>query len=122
MASHPLNLALRFALELVALFSMGYWGWTQHEGVFRFLWMIGLPLVAAIVWGTFTVPNDPSRSGKAPIPVPGILRLFLEFVIFMLGMWCLFSAGQQTFGGIFVIVVLLHYLVSYDRINWLLKR
>jgi hypothetical protein len=121
MGSHPINLALRFILELIALFSMGYWGWTQHDGVSRFLWMIGLPLIAAILWGTFAVPDDPSRSGQAPVPVPGILRLLLELAIFALGVWCLFSAGLPTYGMILGIVVILHYLASYDRIIWLLK-
>ncbi len=75
MGSHSLNLALRFLLELAALGAMGYWGWTQHEGPVRWRWAIGLPLVAAVLWGTFAVPNDPSRSGQAPVPIPGILRL-----------------------------------------------
>ena len=121
MGSHPINLAFRFILEMVALFSMGYWGWTQHEGFSRFLWMIGLPLVAAILWGTFAVPNDPSRSGKAPIPVPGLLRLLLELGVFILGFWCLFAAGFLTLGSVFGVAVLLHYLFSYDRIIWMIK-
>ncbi|MBN2245139.1 MAG: DUF2568 domain-containing protein, partial [Candidatus Aminicenantes bacterium] len=36
------------------------------------------------LWGTFRVPGDSSSSGKAPIPIPGFLRLFLELVIFSL--------------------------------------
>lgn len=121
MGTHPINLTLRFILELIALFSMGYWGWTQHDGILRFFWAFGLPLVAAILWGTFAVPNDPSRSGKAPVPVPGILRLLLELGVFALGIWCLFSAGLPNLGWLLSIVVILHYLVSYDRIIWLLK-
>jgi hypothetical protein len=35
MANHPINLALRFLLELAAWGSMGYWGWQTHEGVMR---------------------------------------------------------------------------------------
>lgn len=122
MSNHPINHTLRFLLELSALFSMGYWGWTQHGRTMRFVWMIALPVIAAILWGTFAVPNDPSRSGKAPIPTPGILRLILELAIFGLGVWCLFSAGQPTWGWILGILVVLHYATSYDRIIWLLKQ
>jgi hypothetical protein len=122
MSSHPLNLILRFILELVALFAMGYWGWTQHQGFSRFLWTIGLPLMFAILWATFAVPEDPSRSGKAPIPIPGLLRLLLELVVFAVGVWCCFAAGQPTWGWIYGITVFLHYVISYDRILWLLKR
>ena len=85
MGSHPINLAVRFLLEVVALGSMGLWGWTQHGGVGRWLWAIGLPLIAAIVWGTFAVPNDPSRSGEAPVVTSGILRLLIELLIFGIG-------------------------------------
>jgi hypothetical protein len=122
MGSHPFNLILRFILELVALFAMGYWGWTQHQGFSRFLWAIGLPLVFAILWATFAVPDDPSRSGKAPIPIPGLLRLLLELVVFAVAVWCCFAAGQPTWGWIFGITVLLHYVISSDRILWLLKQ
>ena len=121
MSANPINLALRFILEILALISMGYWGWSQHSGISRFLWMIGLPLIAAILWGTFAVPNDPSRSGKAPVPVPGILRLLLEIAVFALGVWCLISAGLPIPGVILGVVVVLHYISSYDRVIWLLK-
>ena len=33
MSAHPINLALRFILELAALYALGYWGWTQHDGL-----------------------------------------------------------------------------------------
>jgi len=122
MGSNPINLALRFILELVALYAIGYWGWTQHEGGMRFLLALGLPLLAAVLWGTFAVPNDPSRSGKAPIPVKGIIRLLLELAFFALAAWFLFDAGQFLWGRILGTVVLVHYLISYDRIGWLLKR
>ena len=122
MGSNPINLALRFILELAALYAMGYWGWTQHEGWMRFALVLGLPLLAAALWGTFAVPNDPSRSGKAPVPVPGIIRLLLELAFFALATWFLFDAGQPSWGRILGIAVLTHYLISYDRIGWLLKR
>ncbi|MCK4726725.1 MAG: YrdB family protein [Anaerolineales bacterium] len=119
MGNHPINLALRFILELVALFALGYWGWTQHAGLARLIWTIGLPLVAAILWGTFRVPDDP---GKAPVPIPGFLRLLLELVILGIATWAFFASGLQTVGIIYGIIVLIHYLVSYDRIIWLLKQ
>ena len=122
MSTHPINHTLRFLLELSALFSMGYWGWTQHEGIMRLVWMFALPAIAVILWGTLAVPDDPSRSGKAPIPTPGFLRLFLELAIFALGVWCFFLVGQPTWGWILGILVVMHYVTSYDRILWLLKQ
>jgi hypothetical protein len=122
MASHPINLALRFLLELAALFSLGYWGWTQNQGVLRFALGIGLPLLAAVLWGTFRVPGDASASGKAPVPTPGPLRLILELAFFGAAVWALYDAGLGTWATALGLLVLLHYIASYDRIAWLLRR
>ncbi len=121
MGSHPLNLALRFLLELSALGAMGYWGWTQHEGPERWLWAIGVPLVAAVLWGTFAVPNDPSRSGQSPVPTPGILRLLLELAIFTVATIALVASQRVSAGWVLAATTLFHYAISYDRILWLLK-
>ena len=32
MGSHPINLTIRFLLEVVALVSVGMWGWKQSDG------------------------------------------------------------------------------------------
>jgi hypothetical protein len=122
MGSHPVNLGFRFLLEIAAYLAMGYWGWTQHEGIWRYVWAVGLPLGWAILWGVFAVPEDPSRSGKAPVPVPGWTRLVLEFAYFATAVWALFAAHQNRLGLVFGILVLIHYALSYDRILWLLRR
>ena len=53
MSSNPINLAIRFMLEMTGLFVMGYWGWSQHNGVLRFVSAIGIPLLAAVFLGNF---------------------------------------------------------------------
>ena len=122
MGSHPINLAVRFLLEASALLAMGVWGWYQSEGWFRFVLALGIPLIAAIVWGTFAVPNDPSRSGSAPVAVPGILRLVIEAAIFIFAVWALYDIGFTKLSWLFGIIVAIHYLVSYDRVLWLIKQ
>jgi len=122
MGSNPINLAFRFLLEIAAFVAMAYWGWTQYDGVWRVVFAVGAPLLAAVLWGTFAVPDDPSRSGKAPVPVPGIVRLLLELAIFGFATWALYDAGQTTIALIFALLVLFHYLISYDRIAWLVRR
>jgi ABC-type amino acid transport system permease subunit len=121
MGSHPLNLTLRFLLEIAALAAAGYWGWTQNEGAIRWLLVIGLPLLLAILWGTFAVPDDPSRSGQAPVPTPGYLRLLLELAIFTAASIALFASQRYTAGWLLAGITLFHYVISYDRIAWLLK-
>lgn len=121
MGSHPINLFLRFLLEIMALISLGVWGWKQTENSFRLLLAIGIPVLLAIIWGTFAVPNDPSRSGSAPVVTPGLIRLIIELGIFGFAIWSQYDMGWYRMSMIFGLVVLAHYIVSYDRILWLLS-
>ena len=122
MGSHPINLAIRFVLELAALFSLGLWGWRSGSGWLRFALASLVPIIAAVLWGTFAVPGDPSRSGTAPVAVPGVLRLVLELGIFACAAWALHHAGFTRASWMLGIIVALHYLISYDRILWLVNR
>ena len=122
MGSHPLNLALRFLLEIAALVAIGYWGFSLNAGIWRIIIGLGGPLLAAALWGTFAVPEDPSRSGKAPVPVPGILRLVLELALFGFAAWALYDAGSPVPALILFIITVIHYVLSYDRVAWLLRQ
>jgi hypothetical protein len=102
--------------------AMGFWGWNQGKGALRFMLAFGIPLIAAVIWGVFAVPNDPSRSGNAPIATAGILRLALELIFFSFAAWTLYSAGAIKASWIFGIVTLIHYILSYDRLYWLIKQ
>ena len=121
MGAHPLNLALRFMLEIAALIIIGLWGWKQSDSWLKFLLAIGIPLILMTIWGIFNVPGDPSRSGQAPVIIPGFIRLLIELGIFSLASWCLYDMGPKNYGVAFAVVVLMHYAISYDRIIWLLK-
>lgn len=122
MGSHPLNLAVRFILELAALVSMGLWGWRAGSGSLRFVLAALIPLAAAVLWGVFAVPDDPSRSGAAPIAVPGLVRLVLEAAVFAVGIWTLRDSGFMRTSLALGMVVLVHYALSFDRIAWLLRQ
>lgn len=119
MANHPLNLAVRFGLELVMLGAAGVWGWQQRGDRLRFVLALGVPLIAAVLWGTFRVPGDP---GSAPIVVPGVLRLALELALFAFAIWALYDVGAIRSSWILGIAVVLHYVTSYDRILWLITQ
>lgn len=120
--SHPANLALRFILELGALFALGWWGWSLADNWLRFVLAVLFSLPAAIIWGTFAVPGDPSRSGEAPVVVRGWIRLGLELALFGAAVLGLAAVGRSSLAVVFLVVVLVHYLLSIDRINWLLER
>ncbi|MCX2718590.1 YrdB family protein [Lentiprolixibacter aurantiacus] len=122
MASHPLNLMLRFLLEIAAIAAVGIWGWKLGVSWDRFLWALLLPVFLMTVWGVFAVPEDPSRSGNAPVPVAGWLRMLLELGVFTSATWVLYDLGFLLSSMIFAGICLLHYITSYDRVIWLLKR
>jgi hypothetical protein len=120
MSQNSINLALRFLLEIATLVVMGYWGWQRGgEGFIRYVLALAVPLIAAILWGAFRVPGDP---GNAPIAISGLVRLILELVFFGFSVWALYTMGKLNFAWALGIVLILHYLLSYDRILWLLKQ
>jgi hypothetical protein len=104
------NDALRFILELWALVAFG----------FNYALMLILPIAAAVLWGVFAVPNDPSRSGGAPVPVPGAVRLLLEFLILGSAFVAMYVEGLLYLSLIFGVLVIIHYVLAHERIRWLL--
>ena len=122
MSKHPVNLAIRFALEVMAIVTFGIWGYRASDGLPGWILAILLPLVFAGLWGVFAVRDDPSRSGKTVVRTPGLIRLILELALFGGAAWMLFVLDYQKLGWIFSMLVLIHYASSYDRIAWLLKQ
>ncbi len=116
------NLALRFLLELSALTAFAMWAWGSTEGVWRFVCVVLVIMSLAAIWGVFAVPDDPNRSGAAPVPVPGSLRLMLELLILGGAGFAIFQVGLPLFGGVQVALVAFHYALSIDRISWLLQQ
>ena len=118
---HPVNLGLRFFLEMAGLFGLGWWGSGIFNPPLRWLGALMVVVLASVVWGTFRKPGDASASGKALIVVPGWLRLGLEAVFFGLAiLGYFFKAGVLT-AGIFAALVFGHYLFSADRVGWLIR-
>jgi len=118
---HPVNLAFRFVLELAALVGLAIGGYAVGSGAFGWILAIGLPILAASAWATFNVPGDASRSGEAPVPVPGIVRLLVELDVFGVAVILSWFAAP-AFAVALAVGVVLHYALSVDRIKWLLAR
>ena len=122
MSTHPINSAIRFLLELTALFTFGYWGYHLSDSWTKVLLAVVLPLLFATLWGVFAVSNDPSRSGKTVVPTPGIIRLIIELGLFGAATWMLFDLNLIRSALILGGTAFLHYIFSYDRVLWLLIR
>ena len=122
MGSHPINLGVRFVLEIAALVAFAQWGWIAFGSGFQWAAVIAAPVAAAAACGTFNVAGDPSRSGKAAIPVPGPVRLGIELVFFALAAVALGIVGPDWLAWTFAAIAAGHYALSWDRVAWLLRR
>lgn len=118
MNTNPINLTLRFLLEVTMLIALGYWGWHLTGGWAKYIAAVGLPIVAAVLWGVFRIPNDPKA---APVAIPGIVRLLLEWGLFGFAVWAIYDLGYAKCTLLMAIIVVLHYAVSYDR-TWAMLR
>ena len=116
MNKNPVNLAIRFALEIAMLITLAIWGWHLSDNRTKYVLALSFPVIAATLWGVFRIQNDPK---PAPVEIPGVLRLFLEFALFGAAVWALRDMGYLKAGSIIGVIVMVHYLVSYDR-TWVM--
>lgn len=108
-----------FTLEICLLLALGVWGF--HAGgntLVKFSLGVGVPLLSAVLWGVFRVPNDP---GPAIVAVPGWLRLLLELGLMGISAWALAATGRHGMSKAFAVAILLDYVLQYKRVLWLLK-
>lgn len=117
----PWNLVLRFLLELFALAGVAVGAYQLAPGILGVVAAVVAPIVGATVWATFNVVEDPSRSGSAPVEVPGGVRLAIELLLFGLGVAGFLSAAMATVGVVFAVALLVHHLASVPRLRWLLS-
>ena len=107
----PLNLALKFLLELAALASFGLWGASITDGLWVVVAAIGLPAVAAVAWGTFAAP-------KASRRLPLRLRAPFELGVFALAALALWQAESWIYGAAFALVALVNALLLTAFGQW----
>ena len=99
------TLALRFLLELCALGALGYWGFKTGGGVLAKVGLgLGVPLAAAVVWGTFVAP-------KALLKVPGVVRLFIEMAVFASATGALYAAGNTRLAWALMMIYVVHRVI-----------
>ena len=119
---NPTNLTLRFVLEALALGALGWWGWSVTNAWWRWLAAVVMVVAAAVAWGTFAVPNDPSRGSDGLVQVPGALRVAIELLFFGCATHALVAVKRPTLAMVYGALVLVHYAWSYRRVAWLLER
>jgi hypothetical protein len=100
-----LNLGVRFLLELCMLAAVAFWGFkTQNNWLMKILLGIGLPLLIAVLWGTFLAPRATHR-------LSGIPFYALELVLFSTGAFSLFASGASSLGWIYTITLIVNTIL-----------
>jgi hypothetical protein len=105
-AAHIVNEGLAFLFELVALALLAWWGAVAGSGLFvRLLLGIGLPLVAAALWGMFAAPK-----AKVALPRYGILAV--KAVVFGSAALALDGLGHRGLAIVFAVVVAANTVIA----------
>jgi Protein of unknown function (DUF2568) len=106
-----LNLALKFLLELAALAAVGLWGASTADGPVAVLLAVGLPVVVAVLWGTFAAPRARRR-------LPLHLRAPFELGVFAIAALALWSAGSATWAAVFAVIAVVNALLLTAFHQW----
>ncbi|MEU0090341.1 YrdB family protein [Kribbella sp. NPDC006257] len=97
------NLGLLFLVELAGLGIFAWWGWrTGPNTPVKLLLAIGLPLVAAVIWGLFAAP-------KADYGSP-VVTAVVKVAFFGLAVLALWSLDHWVLGAVFLLVVVANFL------------
>ena len=104
-------LAMRFLCELGLLGGLAYAGWVLGDGgVSSWIFAIGAPLIAAVIWGTFVSP-------KAKVKPPPAVRLVIEIDLYTAAAVALWFADAPVAG-----VVLAVFGISTSVLNLLTEQ
>jgi hypothetical protein len=100
------NDGLRFCLELSALAAVAYWGWSEHDGVLRWVLVVAAPLAIVLVWGRWIAPK-----AKHPAADPG--RIGIEVLVFGSAAAALFDADEPVQAAILAAAAVLHLALTF---------
>ena len=68
------------------------------------------------------MPDEPSRCGRASVPIPGVLRPVLELSLFGFAVRALYDAGSLPLAMIMARITIVHSALSYDPIARLIRQ
>jgi hypothetical protein len=102
-----LNLLLSFLLELAMLAALATFGITVGKNAFAVgILGLGLPLLAAVLWGIFAAPKSRHR-------LPQVPRLLFALLMFGLSDTALYSAGRTAWALDLAVIGLMNLILAY---------
>jgi len=103
-AFHWANLTVAFLLELCALAALGYWGVRTGDGpATKTMLGIGVPLLAAVLWGLFAAP-------RAPVSLPPV-KFAVELLVFGSAAVALYATGHRALAAALAVLVVANTLL-----------
>jgi hypothetical protein len=98
-------LTLAFVAELAALAALGHWGFVSGGSTaVRLLLGLGLPLLAAVLWGVFAAPRAPVHSA--------VISLAVTVLVFGSGVLALLATGHPWLAATLAVVALLSSVLA----------
>lgn len=96
-----LNKLVVFLLEICMILALGYWGVHCFKGIWLpYIFGIGTPLLAAVLWGTFAAPKS-----KRQLPLP--YRVVFSIAMFWASGILLYQAGLTGYAVTMMVVALI---------------
>ncbi|MET7986895.1 YrdB family protein [Streptomyces sp. NPDC005281] len=100
------NELLAFVVEIVALASLGWWGFTTSRSqLLHVLLGVGAPLLAVVLWSLFAAPKARLRPG---LPVV----LVVKAVVLGGGVAAVYGVGHPVAAAVMAIVVVANTAVA----------
>jgi hypothetical protein len=107
-----INAALAFLLELAMLTAFGYWGFHVEKSLLvKWTLGMGLPVLAAVVWGMLLAPRAANRLGN----ISGNL---LSLTLFLCGAAALYYTGHTLLAIIFAVTAIVNRLLILLWKQW----
>lgn len=100
-----LNLAVRFLLEVVAVASLGYWGYKVPSATLaKVALAIAAPLTLIVVWAFVVAPGADNPLSPTP-------RMLIGSVLLLLSTAALARTGLTRTAGIVALVIVLNTIL-----------
>jgi hypothetical protein len=100
-----INLVVAFFFEMAMLLALGYSGfWYPESMPLKYLLMILLPLIAAVLWGFFATPKSKHRLQQP-------YRMIFAIMIFGIAAFLLYETGVTILAVVFAVLAFINQLL-----------
>lgn len=102
-------MVLRIAVMVFGLLSLAFWGyWSWQLPLPGYLFMVGAPLFAAVVWYFF-------RSPRSPIETDIVGKTIVEVALVVAAGATWISIGHPVVGIVFIVIAALTGLIAFRK-------